>query len=501
MKYLNSRSKFMNNRNEDKLLDFILEGYFRYTDEFDDIIEAILKDESLKGSSTYVIASLFRRLYDRNIETPINYIHVGDDNNTVRFISGKKADKMYDEEKQGSTNFNAKMKMLDHAQKSKDTIKIGRMVRKMIEVYNKEARIRKGIAIRPGHKVELKDKDIEDFVNTYKSFYDSQNNMMDNFMILKGDEISEAYDCNNYWNEWKGTLGDSCMKEVDSGYFDIYTTNDTVSLLTLVARSDSADNSFGALVMGRAILWELNDGDTFMDRIYTTRDSDEKLFIKFARENNFIYKAKQNHSEDGPFFTPHNNYSDSTPLDLTVSVNSDREEEITEFPYMDTMKYFYWKEGEMTNGHRGNGYLYLEDTEGQYSCSDCDEDGEEECDNCGSWGHTDCWNCSSGTNDCSDCDGSGNQECTDCYGRGSETCPECDGEGEIDGETCDHCAGDQEITCQGCGGDGSETCDKCGGDGEEECYDCEGTGKLECDECGGEGTIICDRCGGRNRDD
>ncbi|CAG7580453.1 MAG: putative hydrolase [uncultured marine phage] len=487
MKYLNSRDKFINERSENRLLELLLESEFQFTNEFNDILGAISGDD--KGKSKE-IAYIFKYLKNLNIDTPMNYIHIGDNNGTVKFINSKKADQMLGEISKDFSWGVAKNRLLSNATESKNSIKIGRLVRKIIQLYND---------YRDRDDLVFTDKDIEEFVNTYKSTYDILSNVSDNFKILSGSDIADGYDCHNYWNNDKGSLGSSCMADANSELFDIYTDNDNIKLLVLTFPSEGSNSILGGGVMGRALLWDLDDGDVFMDRIYTARDSDEKLFIEYAKENGWLYKETQSYNE-GPFYTPHNNYSDSENLDLTVTVNSDRHQDIEYFPYLDTFKYFYWEKGELTNTNRGNGYIYLEDTEGGWACSECDERGEIECEECYGWGHESCTNCDGGSSECSRCEGEGDEECSDCEGNGYQICDECEGTGEDEtGEPCDHCGGDMEITCQGCGGRGKETCDKCDGDGREECEECEGTSKIECEECSGEGEMECDKCHGRKK--
>jgi len=138
---------------------------------------------------------------------------------------------------------------------------------------------------------EFTPSQIEQFSNAYKATYDKIN-IEPEFVILKGDDIKWGYLESNYVPCERTTLGNSCMRYSRcQTYFDIYTENEDVcSLLVL----KDADNK----VLGRALLWKLDDGDLYMDRIYIANDSDKYLFTEWADNNNYRtydndYKTKK----------------------------------------------------------------------------------------------------------------------------------------------------------------------------------------------------------------
>src|SRR5690606_25207707 len=71
-------------------------------------------------------------------------------------------------------------------------IKIGKFINKL---FNKE----------------FSDKEIEDFVNLFKSEMKKKTEV---FEIVEGDDIEYWYNCDNYLNK-KGNLGNSCMRYGD----------------------------------------------------------------------------------------------------------------------------------------------------------------------------------------------------------------------------------------------------------------------------------------------
>lgn len=187
------------------------------------------------------------------------------------------------------------------------SISVGRFVNKLLRLNN----------------INFTTKELEDFVNKFKSQYDIEFNSI-NLKLLKGKEILNGYLYTNYSNPRKGTIWSSCMRyDKCQNYLDIYTDNENVQLLVLLDPDDK--------IKGRAIVWKLESGKFFMDRIYTIDDSDVNIFINFAKENNWIYKKSQNSSvydiSDGTLLSSVL-YENDTDLSFLLSM---------EYPYMDTM--------------------------------------------------------------------------------------------------------------------------------------------------------------------
>ena len=111
---------------------------------------------------------------------------------------------------------------------------------------------------------DIKGYDIEELVSHLKK------GDIDNFKIVAGDDILKAYHCENY--DEGETMG-SCMRyEYAQKYLEIYTQNPKqISCLVLF-------NPENGKVRGRALIWSLDDGGTFIDRVYTTNNEYEKDF-------------------------------------------------------------------------------------------------------------------------------------------------------------------------------------------------------------------------------
>lgn len=244
---------------------------------------------------------------------------------------------------------------------SRNSIKIGRLVR----------------AILKAGDIKFLPKDIETFVNKYKATFDFMKDMMKQFDIIKGDDIAYWYKYTNYVNG-SGSLNNSCMANVNSNYFDIYSKNSKVSLVILY--DDNGEISDGGKytstkIKGRAILWDTNIGK-FMDRIYTVNDSDVDLFKKFAVESGWWFKVSQNMDPD----TEMSNGTESKKLSITVDLDKS---EFDRYPYCDTLCYLstnndtisndsddYEYELKNTNGSADGGEDYDDDYYEDYNEDD-----------------------------------------------------------------------------------------------------------------------------------
>jgi len=336
----------------------------------------------------------------------------------------------FQNERQGVYNFQ-KLRAIDNSDqvwsKNRQEIKIGRAIRALLSVSGEKPL----------------DKDIESFVNLYKATIDKLNDKFSLFDVVKGSDISFWYNCNNYY-ERSGTLGSSCMSSVPARYFSIYVSNPDVCNLVIFKSPDDNDK-----IIGRSLLWKLKDGKMFMDRIYTINDSDVELFRQFSRENGWYHKENNTNGGETTAIGPD---GESYELDVTVMI---KKGEYDNYPYLDTLKYYYPSTGTLSTDNNGDCYE-LESTSGSYVR------GETECERCGGEGRVDCYECGgSGSDSCSDCDGSGELECEDCNGSGKDS----------EGNDCTNCDGGGTIRCNNCD-DGSVECPECNGEGRYDCPEC-----------------------------
>lgn len=336
--------------------------------------------------------------------------------------------------------------------KSRTEIKIGRAIRPLLKLAN----------------VDFLDKDIEEFVNLYKTTIDRLNDKFSFFKEVKEEEIKKWYSYKNYYNQ-EGTLGSSCMKNGRSNYFDIYSMNpDKCSLVILFSENDEEK------ITGRALLWTLEDGKRFLDRIYVNKDSDINLFREYALDNGWYHKRYNNSSESNSV----TGVNGSTDIDLTIYV---KDIDYDGYPYMDTLKFYDPNSGRLSYDQSDDDDYRLEETDGSHG---------NNCDTCGGSGNVSCYNCDGdGTIECSKCDGDGTLRCNKCEGEGEFECSKCEGEGSIEDEE------GNSTECNDCEGSGkSSSCDRCEGEGNIVCNRCDGDERLTCQECDGNGEHSCGEC-------
>lgn len=242
---------------------------------------------------------------------PFSFIDITDIEDQVSFIQLNKYKQIID-------NGHRNVQELLWSSPSRSDVKIGRLIIKLAPIF--------------------KSADVENFVNHYKAEY---KNMLKNikFKVVEGEDILKYYNGKKY-DRGSGSLNKSCMRyDQCASYMDLYKLNPTkIKMLILL------DNKKDAL-RGRAILWKLDDPDTwFLDRIYTTDDSDTFLFKKHAEKNGWLYKNSQT-------FDAVNVMKDNKELFLEMRIN-DIKGQFDYFPYIDTLLYYNKKNKYLTNSEK-----------------------------------------------------------------------------------------------------------------------------------------------------
>jgi hypothetical protein len=388
-----------------KELQLILEGNI----EFSDLFREKLFDIKPKSKLAEDIYNLQGEYYDDKI-LKNNFIDVTDKEDKVTFISQVK----FDQIQSGSDEDIDPYKV-----KGRVEIGVGRCVRALADIAN----------------IKFTDKELEDFVNLYKSKNITEG---EEFDLVKGKDIKYWYSEDNYFDGYgEGSLSNSCMADVDKSYFDIYSDSKSCQLLILTKKMKGKK-----LLIGRALVWnpseiklkedvDFKGAEYFMDRIYCMKDSDEKKFLNYADEQGWLVKANNNSDNIRGMILKLR--GETVKLKIVCKVEGDCDD----YPYMDTLKYLSKEKNEISNIGFKKGYV-LEDTDGDFSR-------------------------------CDDCDGKGSSECDDCYGDGRVECDDCGGEGEITKKSgklkdCKDCKGKGEIDCPTCKGSGySGLCDECTG--------------------------------------
>ena len=234
----------------------------------------------------------------------------------------------------------------------RNPIRIGRLVNSLMSVTGKK--------VTP--------TEVEAFSNAYKAAWEMLNDAFLKFDIVSGYKIAEWYGEENYESD-DSTLGGSCMRyDYCAEFFGIYTENsDVVKLVILYSDIDGKlqDGKYTSeKIKGRALLWKTNQGDMFLDRIYTNNDSDVELFKQFAEKNGWWCKKVQNSNNQ---FTAQRGTATKNPT-YTVDLNwADHEY----YPYVDTLSLLKLNQmdardssGVLANEDVINAQYELRDTEG-----------------------------------------------------------------------------------------------------------------------------------------
>lgn len=451
---MNSYKSFIQKKSKKYILEYLIsEGILTYGDDF----QSKLKNISKNTVASSLISIMGDEFDDRDLKQ--NFISTTDKEDKVSFIP------------QSKINF-YKDKGIDESPfklPGRTEINIGRLSRALNSLSGKS----------------FTNAQIEEFVNLYKSSTEKEG---EKFELVNGDDIKYWYNRDNYYSR-TGNLGSSCMSNVDPSFFDIYSESSKCELLTLTQPDSNGERK----LLGRALVWTLNKSPwdypkltKFMDRIYTSKDSDVNKFKKYANENEIFYKNYNDSDADTGMVFKFND------MILKAKIEIDVEGECENYPYLDTLKFLNDPKDKLSNIGYINGYL-LEDTFGSCDqCSWCEGVGKKECDECYDDHQI----------KCDECDGNGDQDCPECDGSGKEKskCKECDGESQI---LCDECEGTGEKytkkgnikSCKKCEGSGYNPCEECeNGIVEIGCKRCDGSGSIECERCDEDGMIDCPEC-------
>lgn len=175
-------------------------------------------------------------------------------------------------------------------------------------------------------------KEVENFASLIKAAL-TKNTFK--FSIVEGDEIKKWYLYDSYQSLDRGTLGASCLRHPHSQpLLEFYIHNkNKIKLLIMTDKNNR--------LVGRTLLWDI-EPKKVMDRIYTINTDDEFYFKKWADENGYIYKHKQNWNATYLF------ESKGEVEKIKMEIKVDRFD-FKLMPYLDTFKWFDFKKGVFFN--------------------------------------------------------------------------------------------------------------------------------------------------------
>lgn len=217
---------------------------------------------------------------------------------------------------------------LFNQQKGRVKIKIGRFIKKFISqnIIN---------------ELGISDKDIEEFVNIFKSYFIPSKN---NLIVVDGGDILNWYLEDSYSKTLgikTGSLWNSCMRQSERNKFMLlYAKNpDKVKMLIFLTEDGK--------LRSRALLWQDvrdNNGVSYkvMDRVYSIYDHDVFLFKSWAKENGYISKLEQSAKCENLFDV--NGYSASINCFVSLPIH-----DLSYYPYLDTFKYYNPLNGQFSN--------------------------------------------------------------------------------------------------------------------------------------------------------
>lgn len=292
--------------------EFILESILLTSDYLLNLIKSI--DDP--------IAQKFSRLINQDIKTKYNIIDLTDAHDKLSFIP----------DSQTTTKLKSGVNPIDLFGEKSNQTTIGRIVR----------------SILTDNQIEYTDREIEKFVNKFKSAYDAnkiKTSKVEPIRVVKGEDIRYWYLQDNYCQETlagKGSLGKSCMRYGKCQRFlDIYVNNPEECSLVIYVGDDNK-------LRGRALLWKTDSG-LHLDRVYYTADSDTNLIEKWVSDNFELSKSWG-----------------GKKVKLTGKSNPDGSYDY--YPYMDSFMYYDMSDKTLSTDDYGTNRkttLELQDTNGQ----------------------------------------------------------------------------------------------------------------------------------------
>lgn len=229
--------------------------------------------------------------------------------------------------------------------KSRNTIRIGKLVNKIF-------------------KGTLKQSEVEDFVNDFKSSTISKREII---KLVSGDEIRYWYDSEHHYAN-RGTLASSCMSGKDKSFFNIYAQNpDTCQLLIM-----TVDNK----LVARGLVWKLDsvksiDGtplhrkpEYLLDRVYSIEDYQIEKMRKFAKYRGFALRTTNTGFN---VKSAQSIIIDKTIYKVNMVVKVNKSNYGNTFPYMDTFRRYNHFDGTLHNDEDSEkGGHVLQSTDGRY---------------------------------------------------------------------------------------------------------------------------------------
>ena len=330
--------------------DFLLEEYLKLDVPlyYSQTLKSTLSSLANKGDK--VAKFLYYAEQSAENQSDITFVDLGAGNDKVSFIQVNRVLRMIDKDlgdpeskNQGTLKGQLEQDYLDKMWRFKNNtnssvwkeqrteLQVGRFATKIIQ------------KTKDTNAKSLTQNDINAFVDNFKSYRDFQTTKKDKFEVVQGEEIRKWY-LEDTYEDAAYHLDNSCMRyDRCQKYLNIYTDNPNQVSMVIMKGSDPDK------IIGRALIWKLNDGETYLDRPYANNDEDVNLFKEWGRSKGYqVYGDGYKHKE--------------VQLD---------ESDFQYYPYMDTLKYLNKDENLLsTDSNKFDGgnesWIKLESTGGDF---------------------------------------------------------------------------------------------------------------------------------------
>lgn len=301
--------------------------------------------------------------------------------------------------------------------------------------------------LTPEARAQLTDKDLALFGDNTRGA-----GLLDSGVIhiVSGPEIAKWYRGYTY-APGDTPLQNSCMRHNHcASYFGLYTDNPDRCQMAIMLDTDER-------LIGRALVWKTDDGDTYLDRIYG-QDDVIQAFKAYASEQGWYSRYTQTYDNKMLIVDPS---GEMASMVMRVSLDTAH----GTYPYVDTFTYLASDEGYITNDAGDENVtdelisLYGETrTITRRSCCHCDDrltghdntyhDGDWYCDDCFTDLFTSCDRCGSTVdNDEAIRTPNDSYYCESCFARVCFHCADC-GEAEYNSHGGTNAA--EQAVCRDC---------------------------------------------------
>ena len=194
--------------------------------------------------------------------------------------------------------------------KVKSEMKVGKFINALVKEMN-------------DRHLKPKPQEIEAFVKLFYAEVSGDVDSLYEFRVVDGDDILKYYD-EKQSETLSGGLGGSCMRYSNRNKFmQFYSDIGHKKVEMLIRINPTTDK-----ITGRALVWHLDSGKHYLDRIYVADNKDTKLLWDYAKKN---LKCKFSYDFEG--------------LDLEETVTIPKFKPV-KMPYIDTFRHGFGFEDE-----------------------------------------------------------------------------------------------------------------------------------------------------------